>query len=355
MNNDLRDPLEKVSNSLRRAVTVNKCRESDLRNAVSTIQREQRRTMSTWALKQEKFLRARQRLAPAMHLEQSYRKRSKVFSKQCRNIVLTRGSSPFLVASNFPVNSLPPVLTSKKPPKQFEIAAAVILATDNESQESEAKRLQAKVRRFTEYRQPHVTFDDAVFEDVDSGSKNPTMEGEGDVALDTSDMQSTKQLGPVLRVASFRARLRRSVPNIIEHTGSGQDALVNNGDLLETGHRNRSKSEDIVSNSLKPLPPILSLLPKESEQINSRARQNWRKLRESLSKLTDSRKRKTDISKMTLAELTRMFEDIKECRYLRVGNHTSYRGDSEETVTCKCLACALKDKSKLRNHMSAPE
>lgn len=341
MNNELRDPLEKISSSLRRAVTVNKCRESDLRNAVSTIQREERRSLSTWALKQEKFLKARQKLVPTIRMEQIYRRQP--------NGSVNRQNYGRSTRYNVSFGALPPVITTKIPSKESEMEAAIILAANNNTQEAAAKKLQAKVRRFTDDRKPRITFNDNNIEDNDD-NRFTSAKPIGEVAF---DVESTKQLGTVLQVASFPTKLRRSMPNIMKREFSGRD-VVTKGEFLEPGHRNRSQSEDIQTN-LTPLPPIISLLPKETDQVNSRARQNWRKLRESLSKLIDSRERNLDMSKMTLAQLTRMFEDIKECRYLRVGNHTSYRGDSEKTAACKCLVCALKDKSSLRNHMSAPK
>ena len=337
MNKEVRDPLEKISSSLRRAVIVNKCRESDLRNEVNTIQREERRSISSWALKQEKFLKARQRQGPAI---QTHRKQKIVFNQDQSITKAYAGKA-----------TLPPVVTTKIPSKEPVLGTDLILATNCETKITKAMRLQAKVRSFIEHKPSRVMFNDTVIDDNDNKDLTSAKPVSG-LVLEAFDEKSTKNLGSVLQGSRVPTKLRRSTPNVAleEHLCSSF-----NEENLKSGNRNRLHSVDKLEQTNKSrLPPIISLLPKEEEQTNSRAKQNWRKLRESLSKLIDARE-KTDITKMTLAELTRMFEEIKECRYLRVGSHTSYRGDSADTISCKCLACGLKDWSVLRNHMSVPE
>ena len=70
MNNELRDPLDRVSNSLRRAVSINKSKETDLRTTMKSIQQERRRSFNSWSLRQEKFLRAKQNLVPSILSDQ---------------------------------------------------------------------------------------------------------------------------------------------------------------------------------------------------------------------------------------------------------------------------------------------
>jgi len=71
MKNQLRDPLEKLSKSLRRAVSINKSKEIDLKATMNTIQRERRRSFNAWSMRKEKFLRAKQNRMPVLHFEQA--------------------------------------------------------------------------------------------------------------------------------------------------------------------------------------------------------------------------------------------------------------------------------------------
>ena len=71
MKNELRDPLEKLSKSLRRAVSINKSKETDLKATMNTIQRERRRSFNAWSMRKEKFLRAKQNRVPVLHFQQA--------------------------------------------------------------------------------------------------------------------------------------------------------------------------------------------------------------------------------------------------------------------------------------------
>ena len=84
------------------------------------------------------------------------------------------------------------------------------------------------------------------------------------------------------------------------------------------------------------LPTISAILPNENDQGNKKAVRQWKKIRESLSTII-GREKKKDISKMSMLELTSLFEGIRDCRYLRVGAHTSYR----ETVSTANTADVL--------------
>lgn len=127
----------------------------------------------------------------------------------------------------------------------------------------------------------------------------------------------------------------------------GKHKKVEFKDVLSVN--NRKNNENNSS-----LPSISSLLPIEEDHGSKRARERWRKIRESLS-IIINREKKKDITKMSLLELTNLFEEIRHCRYLRVGNHTSYRGDSVDGTHCKCVACTVIDRNKLKNNLSAPQ
>lgn len=387
---ELRDPLDRVSNSLRRAVSINKCQETDLRSTMNTIQRERRRSVNSWSLKQEKFLRAKQKLVPALKLEQSSRRPSQAQSMEnsARCLTLAREVSPVSMSgvkygtkmpSNSPYsqttfdrpnasgNSLPPLKIPGRKAKQFRPVglAAPIAAICNqlfqeplaptESQLRRARRvseykaamstdrwnetLQRRVRRFTEHRGSQKGNQGSISER--NRKKNTERSGEKNVPSSSN----TNLLSPFENISRTEGRHNKSMLDLLENL----DKKENN---FDPSNRHRTLGERDNSNVAELLPPLTgSRFP---EGGDSKAKGKWTKVRQSLKTLTCQSQQK-DISKMSLAEMTRLFEEIRECRYLRVGHHTSFRADNAMGAGCKCLACTVKDKTKLKNNLSAPD
>lgn len=346
--NEPRDPLEKVSNSLRRAVNVNKTRESDLRNKVSTLQRERRESMNTWSLKQEKFLKAKLKMMPAIRFDERRRNDDNF---PTRRVTLTRavkpmdseekantpkeaqsrksstGPSNLRSFSKYP-NPLPPVfsssVTTDEQPHGFYMQQAGKL--EKLSTSDHLLSTMPRTRRVSDYR-PSV-------HEYLYGNREEEQREAIRHKLSVHELQKS-------------ATLARKVSCYKTHKM---------GEITEENTKeNANNNEESMSTQDRWLiPSIANVLPKDHEQGNKKARERWRKIRESLSTIVNRQKKK-DISKMSLYELTTLFEGIRECRYLRVGSHTSYRGDSIESTHCRCIACTVKDRNKLKNNLSASD
>ena len=351
MNNELRDPLEKVSNSLRRAVSINKSKETDLRTTMNTIQRERRRSFNTWSLKQEKFLRAKQSLVPAMLFDQDAQMKrtktddSKDNKTRQRRITLVRAVAPVSLAaaygSNTPDNKLPSITTHKtngrrKKKSKSEVLPPVITLANSSQFIQESKR----TRRISDHRQPLSSF---------------TSETSG------REMQNNIYNKRVRSdIASFASGKKRHIPQSVNQpTKTPRVATKEETTQLEPMPgitEERSTSSQASERSLTPknsdLLPAISTT--DEEEGNERAKGQWTKVRQSLEKIT-GKKQRTDINKFSMMELTKLFEEIRECRYLRVGNQSSFTEEPANHITCKCLACTIKDKNKLKNHLSAPD
>lgn len=359
MNNELRDPLEKVSNSLRRAVSINKSRETDLRTTMNTIQRERRRSFNTWSLKQEKFLRAKQNLVPAILFDEaSQTKSSKTDdSKQNkpreRRITLVRAVAPVSLAdatnrSRSPDIKLPSITAHKsdagrrKKKSTSEGLPPVITLANSSQFFQESKR----TRRISNHRQPSTrytseTHDDSTQEGAWKGRKV------SNIAAFASDKK--EHIPPPALNPSY-GQPNRAAADISEQEITQQPLMPG---ITEKRMNTSSPDSDrsLSPNNEHFLPAINTT--DNSETGNQKAKGQWKKVRESLRKIT-GKKQKTDINKLSMMELTKLFEEIRECRYLRVGNRFT-AADHSSSSTCKCLACTVKDKNKLKNHLSAPE
>lgn len=335
MNNEPKDPLEKVSNSLRRAVNVNKTRESDLRSKVSTIQRERRDSINTWSLKQEKFLKAKLKMMPAIKFveRREIKERGEPPPRK-----LTFGVKPSEIvhkevqlrkSSNIPTD-----LRCKYPNRLPPLTTSTTTVADTQSHDFHLKpggklegQLTAEIlnnkfpksRRISEYKSPVHEY-----------------------LYGNREEEQRQALRHKLSVHELKnaATLARKVSCY----GTKMDEITEENDNSSFNQRHKDVAQVTISD----------VLPKDEEQGNRKAREKWRKIRESLS-LIVARHKKKDISKMTMLELTSLFEGIRECRYLRVGNHTTYRGDSVDSKHCRCIACTVVDKTKLRNNLGAPD
>ena len=169
MNNELRDPLEKVSNSLRRAVSINKSKETDLRTTVNTIQRERRRSFNTWSLKQEKFLRAKQNLVPTMLYEQASQVKgtktgdSHDNNQRQRRVTIVRAVAPVRLAvtnrSKSPDVNLPNIKSHSKDGRRkkksnSEVLPPVITLANSSQFFHESKGM----RRISDHKQALTSF-----------------------------------------------------------------------------------------------------------------------------------------------------------------------------------------------------
>ena len=346
MNNELRDPLEKVSNSLRRAVSINKSKETDLRTTMNTIQRERRRSFNTWSLKQEKFLRAKQNLVPAMLFDQGSQKKStktdgsKHNKPRERRITLVRAVAPVSLADanrsrspDIKRSSIPAHKTEGKRKKKSTagMLPPVITLANSSQFFQESKR----TRRISDHRQPFTSLtSDNKEREHDISSRK--VRKSSNIAAFAYDKIPLNQSGTAME-ATEQENSQQAMPGIIEERDT-----------------NTHKSDPPYTPVSADLPPDISAT--DNNEANQRAKMQWKKVRDSLGKITE-KKKKTDINKLSMLELTKLFEEIRECRYLRVGNHSSFTADRADhmSTTCKCVACAVKDKHKLKNHLSAPE
>ena len=373
MNNELRDPLEKVSNSLRRAVSINRSKETDLRTTMTTIQRERRRSFNTWSLKQEKFLRAKQNLVPAMLFDQSSQAQrirhtdtqQEENKQRKRRITLIKAVSPVTLAAahrnrspevNHPLK-LPDIASeqkkgSKRKKKSKSQVLPPVITLANSSQFFQESK---KPRRISEHRQPFVSFTSA------DKARETFVEKERRRARKLSDLvafgfdekqpyDSSLSNQSYFRTVADEAEeemTQNSMSDIVEERATSREGSRETAQILnsETIDPTRT-SEDCRS----------SPSTTETDEGHQRAQGQWKKLRNSLGTVS-AKKKKNDINEFSMMELTKLFEEIRECRYLRVGNHSRFTAEqtSQNSNTCKCLACSIKDRNKLKNHLSAPE
>ena len=347
MNNELKDPLEKVSNSLRRAVSINKSKETDLRTTMNTIQRECRRSFNTWSLKQEKFLRAKQNLVPAMQLDEAFQTKNvknddtTQTKPRERRITLVRAVAPVSLAdanrSRSPADLVLPSITAhnKTDGRREKISTSGLLppviTLANTSQFFQENK---RTRRISDHRQPLTSFttnERGYKHNLSSRMVKKTGKVDLTTAKKLLDHSNVHHQATDLETNEEKSS-KQVMPGITEETGY-------------TSHQEHS----LISGNLLP-----DITP--TDNTNQRAKEQWKKVRESLTKIT-GKKKKTDINKLSMIELTKLYEEIRECRYLRVGNHSRFTAEHPDHTsrTCKCLACTVKDKNKLKNHLSAPE
>ena len=368
MNNELRDPLEKVSNSLRRAVSINRSKETDLRTTMNTIQRERRRSFNTWSLKQEKFLRAKQNLVPAMLFDQSAQAQTARHTdaqqegknkQRKRRVTLVKAVAPVSLAAahrdrssevNYPLQ-LPDIGSeqnkgSKRKKKSKSQVLPPLITLANSSQFfQESKR----ERRISERRQPFVSFMGAdrareTFEDLEK-EKRKARKLSDSAAFCSDEKQeyesslSNQSCVGILADDDEVEIVQNSMPDITE------ERLISRQGSSEIENLN-SDTKDLSTHTSEG----------SRDESRQRAKGQWEKLRDSLGTISE-KKKKADINKFSMMELTKLFEEIRECRYLRVGDHSRFTAEqtSQNTYTCKCLACAIKDKNKLKDHLSAPK
>ena len=370
MNNELRDPLEKVSNSLRRAVSINRSKETDLRTTMNTIQRERRRSFNTWSLKQEKFLRAKQDLVPAMLFGQSSQGQSTRHTdaqeeenkQRKRRITLVKAVSPVTLAAahrnrspevNHPLK-LPDIAPEqkkgfkRKKKSKSQVLPPVITLANSSHIFQESK----KQRRISEHRQPLVSFKGADrAREILEKERRRARKLSDLVAFGSDEKQpydSSLSNQSYFRTVADDAEdemAQNSMPDIVEERATSrqgsQETQILNGDTIDP---TRTSEDSRCSTS------------SETDEDHQRTKGQWQKLQDSLGAISE-KKKKNDINKFSMMELTKLFEEIRDCRYLRVGNHSSFTAEqtNQNSNTCKCLACAIKDKNKLINHLSAPE
>ena len=373
MNNELRDPLEKVSNSLRRAVSINRSKQTDLRTTMNTIQRERRRSFNTWSLKQEKFLRAKQDLVPAMLFDQASQAQStknadaqqEQNKPRKRRITLVKAVSPVSLAAayrsrspkvNYPLKlpSIAADLTNggKRTKKSKSQVLPPVITLANSSQFFQERK---RARRISDHRKPFTSF-------TNEGETFEHAEKDGRKARKSSNIAAFASHQKHHHIPSLSYRVHKTEHDASEAEeiaqkpmpGIEEERITNSQGSNELLSPNGDTLKDSKGTSEDSLP---STSTTEKDESNQRATGQWKKVRDSLGKITE-RKKKTDINKFSMTELTKLFEEIRECRYLRVGNQSRFAAEhaaSQNSNTCKCLACAIKDKNKLKNHLSAPQ
>lgn len=375
MNNELRDPLDRVSNSLRRAVSINKSKETDLRTTMKSIQQERRRSFNSWSLRQEKFLRAKQNLVPSILSDQPSQLESfpnsdayQQIKTRKRRITFVKAVAPVTLSGD---NGKSRTLSEQTTPKVPNIVE------DRNIDGKKRKKSKAQVlpqvitlanssRFFQEHNKPrrisrdhrHV-FSSNLNENNYDSTKNPVKEGVRARKVSTVSsplqrkQQSTSSITDGLsQVQSIRSetdftkgRIGLNPMPSIEENGITSSEGINKPPGIQA-HRNVSKFSNHENS-----PNITATEEDEGKQT---AKARWKTVRDSLPKITASKK--TDKSKLSMLELTKLFEEIRECRYLRVGSNSRYTDHtSHSSNICKCLACAIKDKNKLKNHLSASD
>ena len=341
---------------------------------MNTIQRERRRSFNTWSLKQEKFLRAKQDLVPAMLFDQSSQAQRRRHAdaqeeenkQRKRRVTLVKAVSPVTLAAahknrspevNYPLK-LPEIAAeqrkgSKREKKSKSQVLPPVITLANSSHFFQESK---KQRRISEHRQPLVSFAGAdrareTFENLEKERRRARKLS--DLAAFGSDEKqqydsSLSNQSYVRTVADDTGDevVQNAMPYIVEERvisrQEGNETQILNGEMKDFTHT----SED----------SRCSTSTTERDEGHQRAQGQWKKLRDSIGTISE-KKKKTDINQFSMIELTKLFEEIRECRYLRGGNHSRFTAEqaSQNTNTCKCLACAIKDKSKLKNHLSAPE
>lgn len=355
MNNELRDPLEKISNSLRRAVSINKSKETDLRTTVNTIQRERRRSFNTWSLKQEKFLRAKQNLVPTMLYEQASQiKGTKTGDSQDNNprerrVTIVRAVAPVRLAatnrSKSPDVNLPNIKShskdgGRKKKSNSEVLPSVITLANSSQFFHECNGIQ----RISDHKQALTT---SFTTETSSRQLQPQVTV-NDIApficskkrLISQHYQSTFQPERTANAANKEKTTKETMPDITEERN------------MYTNSQSSSERCLTANDSGDFLTPIT-----KTEKNDERAKAHWKKVRDAVGKIT-GQKQKTNLNKLSMIELTKLFEEIRECRYLRFGNQSNLTANDcavRGSDRCKCLACTVKDKNKLKNHLSAPE
>ena len=371
MNKELRDPLEKVSNSLRRAVSINRSKDTDLRTTMNTIQRERRRSFNTWSLRQEKFLRAKQNLVPPLFFDQATqsecltnsdapqqkpRKRRITFVKAVSPVTLAAADKSSSLEDNSTFN-VPNITENRKSDGQKSKnsklqALPPVITLANSSKFFQEHKRPRRISR--DHRQPkrrftndntHQTFKN---QEKERG-KARKLSSTAVFPLDRKQQHTPSLSDGLSRANSVEADFtaeqigKNPLPGIEERRITSSEGSYESPRINAYTEDSKLKGETSLN--------ISKTVENES---NQGAKTKWKTVRDSLQKI--AKNTKTDINKFSMLELSKLFEEIRECRYLRVGSDSrSTDQTSHSRNICKCLACAIVDKNKLKNHLSAPE
>ena len=353
MNNELRDPLEKVSNALRRAVSINKSKEIDLRSMVNTIHHQRRRSLNTWSMEQEKFLRAKEKLLPKLTRNRASQTRDK---QPTRRVTIAREVSPLILTSTGK--------RTKSPEMKLPSIAPNIAAARRESEIAKADVAPSMInlatsRKFFEETQRLRRISDNI-QPITVNSESESSREELDKANDNKTGQNRR----VLKMTTFSHNLLsqatqtetgsrttdhtkkkcngKKMPGIAEERGTS----AKYGNETDRSKRKRENSDDDDSNKSC-----------DKEKGTKTAKDQWKKVRDSIKQITGWRQ-KTDMNALSMMELARRFQDIQQCRYLRIATDRPRLTTDRAYHTsegCRCLACTVVDKNKLKNTLSAPK
>ena len=308
MNNELRDPLEKLSNSLRRAVSINKSKETDLKATMNTIQRERRRSLNSWSMRQEKFLRTKQNRMPVMHFEQA--------------------TLPQQTKTDYSHNT-------KSKERRINLVRAV----------------------------------DPVNMTTIDRNKSPGLKNGGRITTNKNDGPGTRkkssaleELAPVTTLANsnlFFLERKRLHRNRHRHHFSTIASVMNCRELRDrkvmtkierVDVENIDREGDVCPSHPKDKDFLPTIATAGQDGKRETAKKQWEKVRYLLGNTSEKRHKNK-----SMFELTKLFSEIRQCRYLRTGKESTSQNQQEDyTFKCTCVACIVKDKHKLKNHLSAP-
>lgn len=375
MNNELRDPLDRVSNSLRRAVSINKSKETDLRSTMKSIQQERRRSFNSWSLRQEKFLRAKQNLVPPILFDQpsqlesspnsdayqqiKTRKRRITFVKAVAPVTLSGDNGKSRTVDEKSTPKVPNIaedqnIDRKKRKKSKSQVLPPVITLANSSRFFQE---QNKPRRFSrDNRQVYSSslnennHDNTEITDKErvrarklSTVTSPSERKQQDTLSITDGLSQVHSKGSRTEVTTRRISFI-PLPRIEEK------GITSSEEINESPKINAQRKDSKLSNPEN----SPNTTATEEDGGKQRARARWKIVRDSLPKITTSKK--TDKNKLSMLELTKLFEEIRECRYLRVGSNSRFTDHtSHSSNLCKCLACSIRDRNKLKNHLSAPD
>lgn len=375
MNNELRDPLDRVSNSLRRAVSINKSKETDLRSTMKSIQQERRRSFNSWSLRQEKFLRAKQNLVPPMLFDQpsqlesspnsdayqqiKTRKRRITFVKAVAPVTLSGDNGKSRTVDEKSTPKVPNIaedrnIVRKKRKKSKSQVLPPVITLANSSRFFQERN---KPRRFSrDNRQVYSSslnennHDNTEITDKErvrarklSTVTSPSERKQQDTLSITDGLSQVHSKGSRTEVTTRRISFI-PLPRIEEK------GITSSEEINESPKINAQRKDSKLSNPEN----SPNTTATEEDGGKQRARARWKIVRDSLPKITTSKK--TDKNKLSMLELTKLFEEIRECRYLRVGSNSRFTDHtSHSSNLCKCLACSIRDRNKLKNHLSAPD
>lgn len=308
MKNELRDPLEKLSKSLRRAVSINKSKETDLKATMNTIQRERRRSFNAWSMRKEKFLRAKQNRMPVLHFEQAtLPQRTKTDNSH----------------------------NTKSEERHINLVRAVDPVNMTGIDRNKSPGLKNHGGRLTTNKNDGMRKQNSLLE-----------------VLPPLTTLANSNLFFLERERLHRNRHRQhfsTVANGIKCREFRGQKVVTTIESVEVENFNSEGDVCLSHPSDKDFLPTIATA--DQDEKRETAKEQWENVRYPLGDISEKRHK----NNLSMFDLTKLFSEIRQCRYLRTGKEsTSENQQADYTIKCTCVACTIKDKHKLKNNLGAP-